>query len=152
MDLSKMRTPDWILGGCALVLIIDLLFFPWHKVDLGFDIPGVADSVTRKAVQSPNAVWGWLALLVTLAIVAAVIIRKLTTTQLPDLPVPWPRAIFFGTIAVLVLLLIKLISETDFLAFGAYLAILLGAGMVYGGFLVSKEAETAPGTAPPTPF
>jgi hypothetical protein len=152
VDLNKLSLGDKIVGATGIVLLIDLLFFPWHKVDLGFDIPGVADSVTRKAIQSPNAVWGWLALLVALAIVAAVIIRKLTTTQLPDLPVPWPRAIFFGTIAVLVLLLIKLISETDFLAFGAYLAILLGAGMVYGGFLISKETETAPGTAPPTPF
>jgi hypothetical protein len=152
VDLNKLSLGDKIVGATGIVLLIDLLFFPWHKVDLGFDIPGVADSVTRKAIQSPNAVWGWLALLVALAIVAAVIIRKLTTTQLPDLPVPWPRAIFFGTIAVLVLLIIKLISETDFLAFGSYLAILLGAGMVYGGFLISKEAETATGTAPPTPF
>jgi len=152
VDLNKLSLGDKIVGATGIVLLIDLLFFPWHKVDLGFDIPGVADSVTRKAIQSPNAVWGWLALLVALAIVAAVIIRKLTTTQLPDLPVPWPRAIFFGTIAVLVLLVIKLISETDFLAFGSYLAILLGAGMVYGGFLISKETESATGTAPPTPF
>lgn len=152
MDLNKLTLGDKIVAGAGIVLLIDLLFFPWHKVDLGFDIPGVADSVTRKAVQSPNALWGWLALLVALAIVAAVIIRKLTTAQLPDLPLPWPRAIFFGTIAVLVLLVIKLIAETSYLAFGSVLGILLGAGMVYGGFLISKESETATGTAPPTPF
>ena len=56
MDLSKMRTPDWILGGCALVLIIDLLFLPWHKVD--FDLGpllGSSGSIKRTAIQSPNS-------------------------------------------------------------------------------------------------
>ena len=93
MDLSKMRTPDWILGGCALVLIIDLLFFPWHKetIDLGI----VEQSFTASAVESPNAFWGWLALLLAIAVLAVVIIRRLTTAKLPDLPISWTDATFY---------------------------------------------------------
>ena len=152
MDLSKMRTPDWILGGCALVLIIDLLFLPWHKVD--FDLGpllGSSGSVKRTAVQSPNAFWGILALLLAIAILAVVIIRRLSTAKLPDLPISWSDATFYGAIATLALLLLKLIIETDSLGYGCWLAILLAAGMVYGAFAAKQLDSTAP-SAPPTSF
>ena len=150
MDLSKMRTPDWILGGCALVLIIDLLFFPWHKVDLDLG-PFGGGSISRSAVESPNAFWGWLALLVALAVLVVVIIRRLTTAKLPELPISWTDATFYGAIAALALVLLKLIIETDSLGFGSYFAILLAAGMVYGGF-AAKQADSAAPSGPPTAF
>lgn len=150
MDLSKMRTPDWILGGCALVLVIDLLFFPWHKIS--YNVFGISDSVTRSGVESPNAFWGILALLLAVATIAVVILRRLTTVQLPELPVSWADALFYGAIATLVILLLKLVLETDSLGWGCWLAILLGAGMVYGGFAL-KQVETKPtGSIPPTSF
>jgi hypothetical protein len=147
VDFSKMRVPDWILGGCALVLIIDLLFFPWHKVDLG-----PFGDYSRSGVESPNAFWGWLALLVSIAILAVVIIRRLTTVQLPELPISWSDALFYAAIAALVLLFIKLIAETDSLGFGSYFGILLAAGMVYGGFATKQADATSASSTPPTPF
>jgi hypothetical protein len=146
VDFSKMRVPDWILGGCALVLIIDLLFFPWHNIDFGF----VEES--RSGVQSPNSFWGILALLLAIAILVVVIIKRLTTVTLPDLPISWADALFYGAIATLALLLIKLISETEFLGFGAWFGILLAAGMVYGGFATKQLGDTNPSSTPPTPF
>jgi hypothetical protein len=117
--------------------LIDLLFFPWHKIDLGIL------SVSRTAVQSPNSFWGVLAMLVALVVVAVIAVTRFTSTAMPDLPVPLSRAIFFGTIAVLALVLLKLVIETRSLGFGAYLAVLLAAGMVYGGFLRDKEPGAA---------
>ena len=152
MDLSKMRTPDWILGGCALVLIIDLMFLPWHKVD--FDLGpllGSSGSITRTAIESPKAFWGWLALLVTIAVLAVVIIRRLTTAKLPEIPISWSDATFYGAIAALALLLLKLILETDSLGYGAWLGILLAAGMVYGAY-AAKQADASAPTTPPTSF
>ena len=152
MDLSKMRTPDWILGGCALVLIIDLLFFPWHKIDFNRGpLLGSSGSVKRTAVQSPNAFWGILALLLAIALLAVVILRRLSTVKLPELPISWTDATFYGTIATLALLLLKLIIETNSLGFGSYFGILLAAGMVYGGF-ASKQADQAAPSGPPTAF
>jgi hypothetical protein len=145
-----MRTPDWILGGCALVLIIDLLFFPWHKYDFGLSVLGVG-SVKRTAIQSPDSFWGILALLLTIAVLAVVIIRRLTTVKLPELPISWTDATFYGTIAILALLLLKLIVTTDNLGFGSYLGLLLAAGAVYGGF-ASKQADQAAPSGPPTAF
>jgi len=152
VDLSKMRTPDWILGGCALVLIIDLLFFPWHKIDYNLGpLLGSSGSIKRTAVQSPNAFWGILALLVAIAILVVVVLRRLTTTKLPELPISWSDATFYATIATLALLLLKLIIETSSLGFGSYFGILLAAGMVYGGFASKQADQTAP-SGPPTAF
>jgi hypothetical protein len=148
VDFSKMRVPDWILGGCALVLLIDLLFFPWHSVDLG-----PFGDYTRSGLESPNAFWGILAFIVALAVLAVVIVGRLTTAKLPEIPISWADATFYAAIATLVLLLIKLIAETDSLGFGAWLGILLAAGMVYGGFATKQaDASTPTSATPPTPF
>ena len=130
-----------------MVLIIDLLFFPWHKVDFG----PLAGDYTRTGVQSPNSFWGVLALLLAIAVLVVVILRRLTTVKLPDLPISWTDATFYGAIAALALLLLKLIIETSSLGFGSYFGILLAAGMVYGGFAAKQADQTAP-SGPPTSF
>lgn len=147
MDLNKLSLGDRIVAAAGILLFIDLLFFPWHRVSVG--IGPFRATVTRSGVESPNAFWGWLALLLTVALVAVVLIRRLTTAKLPDLPVPWNQATFFATIAVEALLLIKLVSETDFLGFGAWVALVLAAAMIYGGFLVFQQSEAAPPEATP---
>jgi hypothetical protein len=143
VDLNKLTLSDKILGATGILLLIDLLFLPWHKIEIS--ILGFSDSESRTALQSPNSFWGILALLVTLAIVAVLIVTKFTSAKLPDLPISWNQAIFFASIAVLAFLLIKLVAETDYLGFGAWLGLLLAAGMVYGGFLKSKEPAEATG-------
>lgn len=139
MDLNKLSLGDRIVAAAGILLFIDLLFLPWHRVSAGFGAFKV--TVTRSGVESPNAFWGLLALLVTIAVVAVLAVRRFTTATLPELPMSWNQAIFFATVAVEVLLGIKLISETDFLGFGAWLALVLGAAMIYGGVLVGRQPE-----------
>lgn len=145
MDLSKLTLADKIIGATGILLLIDLLFLPWHDIDFGIA------SATRTGLESPNSFWGILAFLLTIAVLAALAITRFSSTKLPDLPVPLHRAIFFATVAVLVLLLIKLISETDYLGFGAWLGLLLAAGLTYGGFLKNQEAAADTGVNPITP-
>ena len=140
MDLSKLTTGEKIVLAAGVVLLIDLLFLPWHHIDLGLF------SRSRTAVQSPNAFWGVLALLVTAAMVTVVVVSRFTTAKLPDLPVPWGNVMFFAGATGAGLLLLKLVVETDFLGFGAWLGILLGAAVAYGGFVMRNEAQAA---APP---
>lgn len=142
MDLSKLTLGEKVVLGAGLLLVIDLLFLPWHKIDLG-----IVD-VSRTGVQSPNSLWGVLALLVTIAMIAAVVVSRFTTATLPKLPVPWSQAMFLAGVLVFALLLLKLVIETDFLGFGAYLGVLLGAAVAFGGFTMRKEAAGT--AAPPT--
>jgi hypothetical protein len=149
VDLNKLSLGDRIVAGAGILLFIDLLFLPWHRVSVGTSVFKV--TVTRSGVESPNAFWGWLALLLTVAIVAVLLVRRLTTAKLPDLPIPWNQATFFATIAVEALLVIKLVAETDFLGFGAWIALVLAAAMIYGGFLVFQQSEASPPEATPPP-
>lgn len=147
MDLNKLSLGDRIVAAAGILLFIDLLFFPWHRVSVG--IGPFRATFTSSGVEGPRAFLGWLALLLTVAVVAAVLVRRLTTAKLPDLPIPWNQATFFATIAVEALLVIKLVSKTDFLGFGAWVALVLGAAMTYGGFLVAQQPEAAPPEAAP---
>ena len=143
MDLSKLTTGEKIVLGAGAVLLIDLLFFPWHSIDLGLF------SVSRTAVESPNAFWGVVALLITAAMVAVLVLTRFTTVKLPDPPVPWGDAMFFAGAAVAGLLLLKLLLETDALGFGAWLGILLAGAVAYGGFLMRNEGPAAMPPASP---
>ena len=136
VDLSKLTPGEKIVLIAGAVLLIDLLFLPWHRIDLG-----ILGSVSRSAVESPKGIFGVLALLLTAAMVAVVVVTRFTAAKLPDLPVPLGQAMFIAGAAVGGLLLVKLVSETDFLGFGAWLGLILGGAVAYGGFLMRKEAE-----------
>lgn len=144
MDLNKLTLGDKILGGTSLVLVIFLLFLPWHSIDLGFT------SINIRATSSPNGFWGVLALLLAI-VLAASVVTKLFEVKLPDLPIPLGDAQFYGAIAMLAFLVLKLVLETEALAFWAYLNILLAGGAVYGGFLLRGQGATA-GSTPPQAF
>ena len=148
MDLDKLTLGDKIAAGCGIGLIIGLLFFPWHSVDLG-----AFGSETWNAISGTNELWGFLALLLTIAVVATIVVAKLTNVEIPELPIPLGQAIFYGTIAVTVVLLVKLILEFDFLGWGVWLDLILAGGMTYGGFLISQDtADVSTGGSDPQPF
>lgn len=145
MDLSKLTKGDRIVLVAGLVLIIDLLFLPWHKIEIGSGLLGVDLSVKRTGVQSPNAFYGILALIIAIVMVGQIVLAKFTTAKLPTLPMPWPRVHLIAGGVAAALLLIKLLAETNFLAFGAYLGIICGAALAFGGFTISKEPEVTQG-------
>jgi hypothetical protein len=154
VDLNKLTLSDKILGGTGIVLLIDLFFLPWHHIkqleglkELGEAFGVSTPDADISAVQDVQTLWAWLAVLLTLAVLAALIITRFTSTKLPELPVPLNQAIFYASIAVFALLVLKLIVETSSLGYGSYLGIVLAGGMAYGGFLKSKETAEASGTA-----
>ncbi|HEY3239212.1 MAG TPA: hypothetical protein VGL92_06605 [Acidimicrobiia bacterium] len=142
LDLvKKLSLGERILGGAGVFLILDLLFLPWHRISVG--IPGIARiTESRSGLQSPNGFLGLLAFLVVAALVAHVVISEFTKMELPEIPVSWGQADLLGAAGVAVLLLLKLVMETDFLGFGAWLAILAAGVLVYGGFLRNQEMST----------
>ncbi|HWJ61402.1 MAG TPA: hypothetical protein VNS19_05495 [Acidimicrobiales bacterium] len=147
MDTSRVTLGDKVVVGAAFLLVIDLLFLPWHQVF----------SFSRTATEAPGGWWGTLAVLLTVAIVALTAVRRFTDVSLPTLPRPIGEVNLAATAVVFAVLAIKLALDTTFLGFGSYLGLLLAASMVAGAFLGKDETDEAPpvGTgpgAPPTPF
>ena len=145
MDFNKLSKGERIVLVSGVLLVIDLLFLPWHRIKISA-ILNVG--VSRTGVQSPNSGYGILALLITLVMIAQIVAARFTSAKLPKPPVPWGQVHLFAGIAVLALLVIKLLVETDFLGFGCYLGIILAAALAFGGFTISKEPEVSPGLAP----
>jgi hypothetical protein len=145
VDFSKLTQGEKIVLGAGLLLIIDLLFLPWHKIDIGSVLGVRVPEVTATGVEAPNGGYGILAVLIAVVMVGQIIAAKFTTAKLPNPPVPWPQVHLYAGIAVAGVILLKLLVETDFLAFGAFLGVLLAGAVAYGGFMISKEPRTTPG-------
>jgi hypothetical protein len=137
MDLSRLTQGERIVLAAGVLLIIDLLFLPWHSIDLGVEIPGL--DTTRSGVQSPNGGYGVLALLLTIIMVAQIIAAKLAGASLPEPPIPWSQIHVIAGTTVAILLVIKLVRETDSLGFGCYLGVLLGIVLAYGAYALRRE-------------
>jgi hypothetical protein len=136
MDFKKLTQGERIVLIAGVLLIIDLLILPWHNIELG----GLVD-VNRTGVQSPNAFYGVLALLLAIVMVGQIVAAKVANVKLPDLPIGWGQVHMIAGILVFALLLLKLVVETNFLGFGSYLGVILGAAVAFGGFSINKESS-----------
>ena len=140
MDFKKLTRGEQIVLGAGVLLILDLLVFPWHKIT----VAGIL-SVSRTGIQSPNSFYGVLALILVVVMVLQVGLSRLTSVKVPDLPMPWSQVHLIAGVAVFALLLLKLLVETSYLGFGAYLGVLAGAAVAFGGFTISQEARRPAG-------
>jgi hypothetical protein len=78
MNLDAVRRDDWLLGGIALLLVIDLLFMPWFEVSIG------PISFTSTATGAPDGWLGVFAVLAALALIADLTVERLSPqTRLP---------------------------------------------------------------------
>ncbi|MGN6696228.1 MAG: hypothetical protein ACTHN0_18770 [Aquihabitans sp.] len=147
MDMSRVTPGDNLITGAGLLLLIDLLFLPWHQV--------FSSSIT--AVAAPEGWWGTLAVLLTLAILVVLALRRFTSISFTALPRPIGQLNLAANAVVLASLLVKLALNPDYLGFGAYLGILLAGTMTAGAFLGRDETDEPPPVGsgrggPPTPF
>jgi hypothetical protein len=145
MDFNKLTKGERIVLIAGVLLIIDLLFLPWHRIKIGSVLGVSVPAVSRTGVQSPNGGYGVLALIVVLVMIGQIVAAKFTTAKLPNPPVPWERVHLIAGAVVAALLVLKLVVETDFLGIGAWLGVILGGAVAYGGFMISKEPRTTPG-------
>jgi len=142
MDLKRLSPGERCMALAGVLLVLDLLVLPWHRISIGIGPFGVTAS--RSGIESPNGFLGLLALLVSVAIVARIVVSEFTAVELPALPVSWAQADLIGGAAVAALVLLKLVAETSYLSVGAWLADPLAAVMAYGGYLRSRETPAEP--------
>ncbi|MDQ4068027.1 MAG: hypothetical protein M3203_00875 [Actinomycetota bacterium] len=123
-----------IAGG---LLLLNLAFFPWHRYDL---LSLLGGDPTRTALQTPNALQGTVAFLVTVAMVAQVVMTRFTNQPVnPALVRLQPAA----GLAVLGLLAWKLAIDLSDLSVGAYLGMVLAIALTYGGVLMSRDPDAS---------
>ena len=79
MNTDNITRDDWIIGGVALLLVIDLLFLPWFDISAG-----PFGSFTLTATDAPSGWTGILAVLLGLALIADLAVERLAPqTTLP---------------------------------------------------------------------
>jgi hypothetical protein len=135
LDFSSLSRGEKTIVRAGGLLLVDLLFFPWHRVTGAFALLGVSDP-TRTAVQTPNSLQGTIAFLVTVAMVGQILMARSSSARPNVTLIKLQPA---AGMAVLAVLAWKLAVNTEFLSVGAYLGILLAAGVAYGGVLRGKE-------------
>ena len=142
MDFSKLSREDWMVGGGALLLIIDLLFFAWHSYSFG------PISVDSSGTGAPDGIWGVLALIVAIVVLGDLLLARFS----PDTQIPTTQlgrdltraaAAGFG----LLFLLIKFISNTGSSAFGCWLGLVLGVVVVVGAWFNAQGRSTTVGSS-----
>jgi hypothetical protein len=149
VNVKNLSLGERIMSLAAVLLLFDVLFLPWHRIDIGFGL-GIGGTISRTGIQSPNGFVGFLVLLVAVAILARVVVSEFTTMELPALPVSWERADLLAGAVATALVALKLVLETSFLSIGAWLAIPLAAALLYGGYQRSREAPALPTDSPAT--
>ena len=137
--LAKLSQGERIVLVGGLLLIADLLFVPWHSVDLGgLDI---AFDTTRTGVESPNGGYGVAAVILAAIMIVQILVARLTSMRMPATPMPWSQLQLVAGIFVAVVLVIKLVREPELLGFGSYSGVLAGLLVAYGGYAISREPE-----------
>jgi hypothetical protein len=79
MRTDALSKDDYIVGGLALLLVIDLLLLPWFSFSVG------PYSISANATDAPNGWLGILALLAAILVIADLLVERLSPqTTLPN--------------------------------------------------------------------
>jgi hypothetical protein len=129
MSLDNVSRDQWVVGGLALLLAIDLFFLPWFSVS----VFGVSFSST--ATGDPDSWCGILAAIVVLALIADLALDALSPqTHLPMIGGSRAATRFFLTAVAGAFLLLKFllqISHFSSLGFGFWAAAVLVGGLLF---------------------
>ena len=141
MNVANFKREDLIIGGIAVLMIIDLIILPWWSVSFG------PISVSGTGTDAPDGFAGILALIGSLLVLAEVLVRNLASgVQIP--PVGGSAAttrlilaaIAAGFILLKLILQIGNIGDWDI---GFWFGLVLAAGLLY----VSVQGRNATATA-----
>jgi hypothetical protein len=145
MSLDNMSRDDWIVGGLALLLAIDLLFLPWFTFSAG--IGSFSISVSSTATGDPD---GWLGVLAVIAVIALLVdlaVERLspqTTMPMVGGSRATTRLVLAGIAAVFVVLKFLFHIHFSLFGFGFWAAVVLTAALVYCALRVSQGQTIIP--------
>lgn len=128
MNTANFTRDDWIIGGVAVLLVIDLLFLAW------FDIAAGPFSVSLTATDAPSGWAGILAVLAALVLIADLAIERMSPqTHLPSVGGSRAQTRFAIACVVALFVFLKFILNIHFSDFGIgfWAGVILTVGLVY---------------------
>ncbi len=160
MDLNKLTIGDRVVAISAFVYLV-AMFLPWYGLSNEFDY-----DASRNGFD--YFFFGWIPLLLALALVAQVAISRFSTTELPKVgSLTWGQVDLIAAGLAAVLVLLRLLISDSVSAFGVdlgdldrkfglFIALLATLGLVAGAFLKMRDPADAAGAAggpaaPPPP-
>jgi hypothetical protein len=148
MRSDALSRNDWIVGGLALLLVIDLLFLPWYSVSF------FGHTATASATSAPDGWAGVLAMLLALLVLADLLIERLTPqTTLPNLGGSRTTTRLYLTLAAAAFIALKFVLHIHFswFGFGFYLGVVVTAALVFATLRLSQDREILPAANVTTP-
>ena len=145
MSLDNVSRDDWIVGGLALLLVIDLLFLPWFTYSAGFGSFSV--SVSSTAAGAPDGWLGVLAVIAAIALLVDLAVERLS----PQTTMPMiggsrasTRLVLAGITAAFVALKFLFHIHFSLFGFGFWAAVVLTAALVFASLRVSRGQTIVP--------
>ena len=141
MRSDALSKNDWIVGGLALLLAIDLLFLPWFS--FSFD----TISVTTTATGSFDGWTAILAMLASLALLADLLIERLSPqTTLPNLGGSRTATRFRLAIIAVAFVALKFVLHIHFgyFSIGFYAAVVISAALIFATMRLSQDRDILP--------
>jgi len=123
----------------GVLLILDLFLAPWYVQT--FLIANI--EFTRTALEPPQGWAAMLAWLAATALLVEVVLSRVSTSGLPDVPVPWVRIQLVQAAATLVLIVIKFAAASGHYGWGAWIGLLLAAAFAYGVWAAAGQPRVA---------
>jgi hypothetical protein len=126
VNLDNVRRDDWILGGVALLLAIDLIVFPWFHVSVG--IGAFSVSANSSGTGTPDGWLGVLAMLASLLVLADLLVERLAPQiEVPAIGGSRVMTRFVLAVAAAVFMALKFLFHIHFSLFGwgFYLGVVL---------------------------
>ncbi|MFL5862003.1 MAG: hypothetical protein ACJ780_14700 [Solirubrobacteraceae bacterium] len=136
MSFSDLSRDDRILGGVALLLVIDLLFLPWFSISFG------PFSATLTGTDDPDGWMGLLAVLAAIALIADLAIERFSPgTALPNIGGSRANTRFVLACITAFFVALKFLFNIHFsdFGFGFYAAAVLTAGLVWVALQARNE-------------
>jgi len=139
MDFQKLERRFQLMLPTAPILILFLIFAPWHQFGEG------PWGFSQSSIQAPNALLGVIALLAVAISTLISFAQALGSDKLPDSPQgkSWEEVLFLICAVMMGALLLKLILETSFLGWGAWACIIAAAIHFYGSYVGRQMGSTS---------
>jgi hypothetical protein len=148
MRTDALSKEDFIVGGLALLLLIDLLFLPWFSFSAG------SFSVSFSATDAPDGWLGILAVLAAVLVLADLLVERLSPqTTIPNLGGSRAVTRFWLACAAAVFMGLKFlfhIGHFSNLGFGFWAGLVLVVLLVVATMRASQNRPILGGTAAPT--